>query len=97
MKNQYVKVRNMESKQGNIVPNQFIIGVSNNNGDYAYFQSYNTIIAKKDCNTGQIVLDATYWNYSRTTSKYRAIFLNETTVKTEQKIKKGVYKLEDLN
>ena len=37
-----MKVENMRSAKGNIVPNQFII----TDGDVEYFQSYKTIIAK---------------------------------------------------
>jgi len=61
-----------------------------------YFQSYASIIAKKTKN-GKIYLDADKWNYSRTTSKYRNIFLNETIAETKKKIKSGEYKLINLN
>tara|TARA_R100001594_G_C3858419_1_gene220260 strand:+ start:95 stop:364 length:270 start_codon:yes stop_codon:yes gene_type:complete len=88
-----MKVENMKNGNGNIVKNQFIIS-----GDLGtqWFQSYDsTIVAKhsEDC----IFLDKNYWNYSRTTSKYRNIFLNETTKETEAKIKNGTYSLIDLN
>lgn len=89
-----MKVRNMKSPNGNDVPNQFII----EDGDAVYFQSYESIIVKKTFGVeGRIVLDETYWNYSRTTGKYRNIFLRETKAETERKIKDGVYKLADLN
>ena len=45
----------------------------------------------------KITLDDYYWNYSRTTSKYRNMFLNETTEETKRKIKDGTYKLANLN
>lgn len=88
-----MKVENMMSTKGNTVPNQFII--TDDNG-YTYFQSYQTIIAKRSP-TGNITLDKDSWNYSRTTGKYRNIFLRETLKETERNIKDGTYKLADLN
>ena len=88
-----MRVTNMLSpKSGYPVANQFIIEAD----DGRYFQSYKSIIAKKNLD-GSIELDADYWNYSRTTSKYRNEFLRETTKDTEKKIKQGVYLLTDLN
>ena len=81
------------TRTGNNVANQFIIYT--NKG--TYFQSYSSIIAfirKKD---SKVFLDSYYWDYSRTTSKYRNIFLNETTEETKRKIKEGIYKLANLN
>ena len=86
-----MKVYNMESSQGNKVPNQFII----EHKGKEYFQSYNSLIAVKEGN--KITLDEYYWNYSRTTSKYRNEFLNELTDDTRKKIKDGIYKLANLN
>ena len=86
-----MKVYNMESSQGNKVPNQFII----EHKGKEYFQSYNSLIAVKE--NGKITLDEYYWNYSRTTSKYRNEFLNELTDDTRKKIKDGIYKLANLN
>lgn len=66
-----------------------------------YLQSYSSIIAKKMiCRLSgkiYIILDKTYWNYSKTTGKYRNIFLGETKKETEKKIKSGEYILADLN
>ena len=88
-----IKVKNFQGESG-AIPNQFIIKI---NDDYVYFQSYESIIAKKDYNTGEITLDPIYWDYSKTTGKYRNIFLNEPKALTEKKIKLGEYKLENLN
>lgn len=87
-----MKVRNMTSNNtGRGIPNQFIIEAD----DGIYFQSYNSIIAKKhQC---KIYLDEHYWNYSTTTGKYRNQFLGETKKETEAKIKSGEYVLCDLN
>ena len=80
--------------------NQFII----ENGSGLYFQSYKSIIVKKTYCLGnnmdlrdKVELDQKYWNYSRTTSKYRNQFLGETTKETQAKINSGEYVLTDLN
>ncbi len=101
------KVSNMTSpKSGREVANQFVI-TQHGKGDFIkkeVFQSYNSIIATRtawdDGAEGRgtdIVLDETYWNYSRTTSKYRNQFLNESTEETKKKINNGLYKLANLN
>ena len=59
------------------------------------FQSYASIIARKD--RDGITLDTSKWDYSKTTGKYRNLFLGETKKETEYKIKSGEYKLADLN
>ena len=85
-------VENMRSPRGNQVPNQFIIWAD----EGKYFQSYRVIIAFID-NNGKVSLDEDYWNYSRTTSKYRNIFLKENTEQTKYSIKTGEYELKNLN
>ena len=87
-----MKAYNLTSNNGNKIANQ--IKIIDNNGT-KYFQSYNVIIVKKTYNN--TYLDKYYYNYSITTSKYRNIFLNETTKETEKKIKEGIYKLTNLN
>jgi DUF4097 and DUF4098 domain-containing protein YvlB len=86
------KVYNMTSSNGNKIANQFEI--ENDDGSIT-FQSYNSVIAKK--HKGKITLDSTYWDYSRTTGKYRNMFLNETVNETRQKIASGEYTLANLN
>jgi len=83
------------SKVENIngIPNQFIIR-DIRGGET--FQSYKSTIAYKDVD-GIVYLDKVFWNYSRTTGKYRNIFLNETRKETEQKILMGEYSLIHLN
>jgi hypothetical protein len=87
-----VKVYNMTSPNGNKVANQFEIYTDKGK----YFQSYKTIIALVD-NKGQVFLDKYKWNYSRTTSKYRNIFLNDDTKSVKEKITSGEYKFKELN
>ena len=86
-----MKVSNIVNNRGNIVANQFLII----DGNKTYFQSYRSIIVKIE--NGQIMLDPVYWNYSRTTSKHRSTFLNESTKETQKKIESGVYVFENLN
>ena len=91
-----MKVKNITNNNGNKIANQFVITDDKQN---EYFQSYNSMIVKKDYESDQvkIYLDQKYWNYSNTTGKYRNIFLNETIKDTRKKIKSGEYILTDLN
>lgn len=87
------KVENMRSPRSNKeVANQFIITLQNG---IKVFQSYNSIICIKA--DGETYLDYDRWNYSKTTSKYRNIFLNESTVDTVKKIGLGQYGCVRLN
>jgi len=96
-----MKVTNMTSNKGNKIANQFIIY----NDNEEYFQSYKSIIVKKvtqwffdyEQKETKIYLDKNFWNYSKTTSTYRNIFLNESGQETEKKIASGEYILTDLN
>ena len=88
-----MKITNLLNNKGNNVPNQFEIRTEK----AVYFQSYQSIIVKRDYETKQIFLDKVYWNYSKTTSKYRNLFLCEDTKETERKIKAGIYILTNLN
>lgn len=87
-----MKVENMYSAQGNKVANQFLIY---GEPGTVYFQSYDTVIAKRE--NGNVTLDTQKWNYSTTTSKYRNLFLGETTKETQAKINNGTYTLANLN
>lgn len=88
-----MKVENMLSSRGNKIANQFELLDDQGN---MFFQSYNSIIVKID-KSSKTFLDERYWNYSKTTSKYRNLFLGETTKETEAKIKSGEYTLTNLN
>jgi hypothetical protein len=90
-----MKISNITNAKGNKVANQFIVY----DGLKTYFQSYNSIIVRIERLEGKEIttLDPVYWNYSRTTSKHRSTFLNESTKETEKKIKQGVYILANLN
>ena len=86
-----MKVQNMTSNNGNKIANQFVIYTDNG----SIFQSYNSTIVKID--SGKTYLDKNTCDYSKTTGKYRNIFLNESKKDTEEKIKSGEYILTDLN
>ena len=90
-----MRVENMSNGKGGKVKNQFIIFDS----EFTAFQSYETIIVKTVFEDGkrQVYLDETSWDYSKTTGKYRNLFLGESKKETEKKIKSGIYKLADLN
>jgi len=105
-----MKVSNFTSSNGNKVANQFIIERFVNHGDAnnlpmttvkeTVFQSYDSIIARRTsdpCGEDFVELDRVYWDYSKTTSKYRNQFLRETKKETEKKISSGEYVLTDLN
>jgi len=88
-----MRVENFTNSRGNKVKNQFCI---QDNG-FIYFQSYDSIIAKKEVQGNNITLDETYWDYSSTTGKFRNLFLGEKKSETLKKIKSGEYKLANLN
>lgn len=95
-------IKNMTSnRSGRPVANQFVytgpfsckeLGTL---GDCEVFQSYDSIIVVM--HDGKTYLDSNHWDYSRTTSKYRNDFLNETKKETLAKINSGEYKLVNLN
>ena len=87
-----MKVAQMLNEQGNPVKNQFYIF----DKYCTMFQSYNSIIVKK-YNDGMVELDQNYWDFSKTTGKYRNVFLGEKKQETERKIRQGIYILVDLN
>lgn len=102
------KVKNFTLNNGNSIPNQFEIYGNIEltiqpkvGGEFKtikakhIFQSYEKIIVVKT--TDKIYLDKFYWDYSRTTGKYRNMFLNEYKADTKAKIESGEYKLVDLN
>ncbi len=90
---EYINVENIQNTRGNKIPNQFILQTN----DGLYFQSYQTVIAFVPAISGRPILLDPKWNCSRTTSKYRTIFLDESTKETQKKIDSGEYKIAKLN
>jgi hypothetical protein len=89
-----MKVQQMTSSKGNSIANQFTIVTDKG----VFFQSYSSLIAFIPYDKNEKTqLDADTWDYSRTTSKYRCMFLNETTGETRNKTKEGKYILTNLN
>ena len=72
------------------VKNQFVL--KDNQGN-EYLQSYNSIIVKRD-KFNNITLGQD-WDYSKTTGKYRNLYLGETKKETEAKIATGEYKIDN--
>lgn len=85
-----LKVENMRSSNGNYVPNQFIITLDNGR----MFQSYDSNIAFIPNDGSKIVLGGN-WDYSKTTGKYRNMFLGKTKKETEAKLQSGEYILDE--
>lgn len=83
-----MKVKNFKNRNGNAIPNQFIISDS----EKIVFQSYNSLIAIK-YNDGKIILGKN-WDYSVTTGKYRNMFLQEDKKDTQKKINDGIYTID---
>lgn len=84
-------VTNLRSpRSGAPVANQYEIAIA---GAY-YFQSYNTIIAKKE---GATVTVSSNYNYSRTTSRYFNVWLDDNGLNSEEvaTIKKWLKKAKD--
>ena len=64
-----MKVENIISEKGNVIPNQFIIS----NGNLKVFQSYQSTIITIDYATKSVYVGEDF-DYSMTTGKYRNIF-----------------------
>lgn len=88
-----IKIKNLESNKGNKISNQFEIMTEQGK----FFQSYDSIIAFIPNDGNKIKLDINYWDYSKTTGKYRNIFLGEDKKETQRKINSGEYELTNLN
>nr|DAO21795.1 MAG TPA: hypothetical protein [Caudoviricetes sp.] len=75
-----MKIENMTSTRGNKVANQFILEF----GNYTAFQSYSTLIAVYDSKNDTLYQDENF--YSRTTSKYLNMFIDEYQPLTISKV-----------
>lgn len=81
-----MKTTQMINDKGNPVANHFI-HYDEKTGE-RQLQSYSsTIVRIKD---GQVTLGKN-WKASSTTSKYRSMFLGESTAETQKKLDDGVY------
>lgn len=76
-----------------LAPNQITVEVT----EGKFFQSYDSKICFIPNNGSPIQLDRKKWDYSKTTGKYRNIFLGEDKKETQKKINNGTYILKDLN
>ena len=62
-----------------LAPNQTIIKAVLDNKYYYVFISYQTIIAVDFISDGVLFINSQYWDYSKTTMKYLAKFVNDYT------------------
>ena len=85
-----VKVENLKNSRGYTAPNQFVITI----GNTTYFQSYKSTIAKVE--DGVLTLGM-HWDFSRTTSRWLRVFLEQHCYKYCNLTKAQVQKLIDSN
>lgn len=90
-----MKVSNMTNEKGRPVANQFILFTP----EATYFKSYDAVVVKTVNAPGgrRVTLDVNFWDLSKTTRKYRNLFLGETAEVTRKKVESGEYELADLN
>lgn len=67
-----MKVKNLEGIRGKAIVNQFVI----DEGRTTWFQSYDSIIVEINREDEKITVGCD-WDYSRTTTKYLKIFLEQ--------------------
>jgi len=79
----------MKSNKGRTVPNQYVMRLNNCN----VFQSYETVIAIHDYKENVVYLNEDYYDYSRTTARYRNKFFDLTTKEIKEKIKEKQFLL----
>ena len=95
----FIGVEQMTSRSGNVVPNQTIL--SDMTGKT--FVSYGSKIvyqSKDRASDGlplEIIVDENYWDYSRTTGKYRNEFMNMGVQDVRDYIKEGRIQVGNLN
>ena len=87
-----MRVTNMTNDSGKSMPNQYIVM----NKGCRYFQSYNAVIVEIDEN-GDVYLDSQYWDYSKTTAKYRNKFLGLDKQEILDRVATGEIKFKNLN
>ena len=78
-----MKVRNLINANGRAVVNQFVI----EDGNKIYFQSYNSLVAKRDDRVFTLGCD---FDYSRTTSKHLHTFMEEYAPDILHRIKQEI-------
>ena len=81
-----MKVEQFENDKGKPVMNHIVI--TDEKTGMKLFQSYSSLIVK--IKNGKVTLGKD-WKFSTTTSKYRSMFLGETTKETQAKLDSGEY------
>ena len=99
--NTTTKVVPLSGRTGNPIANQYEIVSTLDGAKIRVFQSYDSIIVKVTYDEfglqETVQLDEYYWDYSRTTSKYRNQFLGMDTKEIKDGIKAGSIVLAALN
>ena len=95
----FIGVEQMTSRSGNVVPNQTILSDMTGRTFVSYGSKivYQSNDRASDGLPLEIIVDENYWDYSRTTGKYRNEFMNMGTQDVRNYIKKGRIKLGNLN
>ena len=83
-----LKIYNLEGQSGKPVVNQFVI----EDGSKTWFQSYDSIIIEIDRESQKMTVGRD-WDYSRTTTKYLKIFLNEEMAWSSKEVEEFKKKL----
>ncbi len=96
----FIGVEQMTSRSGNVVPNQTILSCPKGKTFVSYgskivFQSKSR--SSIDGLPLEIIVDEYYWDYSRTTGKYRNEFMNMGVQDVRNYIKEGRIKVGNLN
>ncbi len=87
-----MKVIPVLNEFGNVVKNQYQFL----HEGCEYFQSYDKVVAKIDQNFN-VFLDEKFWDASKTTAKYRNMFLNKSTSVIKEEVHNGQIKMVNLN
>ena len=99
MKN--IKAFNLNTNSGAPAQHQIVITYSTPTKEVRLFQSYGVLIARNTLNKKTYKrtceLSRNYWDYSRTTARYRNQYLGGDTKQVKKNLKNGVYCLASLN
>ena len=95
----FIGVETMTSRSGNPIPNQVILTESIGRTFVSYGSKIVFMSKTKDSDglPIHIILDETYWDYSKTTGKYRNEFMGMGVQKVRDYIKSGRIRLDNLN
>ena len=88
-----IYAKNLVNNRGAAIAHHIII----TDGHNSILSSYGVNIAQKNGETGNVIIDKRYYQYSKTTSKYLSAFLNSNSKEIAKNLKDGVYQFGNLN